>query len=121
VTTRTAPARFEPAPPCTSLDGVPVPEYLQPFAARFATFGRAGLAPAFLLQQRVVHEVPEYGDGRAGVSRNGRHVVWVAKRGELAGSIVYGDLVTRRSERWPAPTGLDPSHVTDIVWVDAPR
>lgn len=100
------------------LDGVPVPEYLGPAVQGLEHFGRSGLAPAFLLHLGILKERPEYPDCTAGVSRDGRHVLYKAAKGPLARFFIYGDLLTKQTVRWEAPDGL--GNAMDFVWVETP-
>jgi hypothetical protein len=102
------------------LDGVPVPEYLKQDARGLEYFGRGGLAPAFLLHLGILKERPEYPDCIAGVSRDGRHVLYRAKIGPLSGFYIYGDLLTKQTVRWKSPDGLDCRDAQGFVWVETP-
>ena len=102
------------------LDGVPVPDYLRKYVRGLEHFGRDGLAPAFLLHSGILKERPEYPDCTAGVSRDGRHVLYSAKKGPLAGVYIYGDLLTKQTVRWGSPAGLDCRDSQEFVWVETP-
>jgi hypothetical protein len=102
------------------LSGVPVPEYLRQDVKEFAYFGRGGLAPAFLKHLGILRKAPAYGDCAADVSRDGRHILFRAKEGPLAGVFIYGDLVTKQTVRWPSPKGFDPRDPQEFVWVETP-
>ncbi|HUY87412.1 MAG TPA: hypothetical protein VMV10_01630 [Pirellulales bacterium] len=108
----------QPAQDPEVLDGVPVPEYLRSDVRGLEHFGRSGLAPAFLLHLGILKERPEYPDCTAGVSRDGRHVLYRAGKGPLARFFIYGDLLTRQTVRWESPDGLDNS--LEFVWVETP-
>ena len=103
------------------LDGVPVPDYLQKYVSKFGHFGRSGLAPAFLLHLGILKEEPEYPDCIAGVSPDGRHVLYAAKKGPLSGFYIYGDLLTKQTVRWKSPDGLDWRDAQEFVWVETPN
>lgn len=103
-----------------SLDGVPVPFYLRQDIKGLEHFGRSGLAPAFLLHLGILKEPPDYPDCTAGVSRDGRHVLYQAKKGPLAGVFIYGDLLTKQSVRWESPDGFDCRDPQEFVWVETP-
>ncbi len=102
------------------LGGVPVPDYLREYVRGLEHFGRDGLAPAFLLHSGILKERPEYPDCTAGVSRDGRHVLYNAKKGPLAGVYLYGDLLTKQTVRWKSPAGLDCRDSQEFVWVETP-
>ena len=51
-------------------DGVPAPDYLQPYLKDLWHFGRGGLAPAFLMHLGILKKQPEFPDCTAGVSRD---------------------------------------------------
>ncbi len=103
------------------LDGVPVPEYLRKYVRDLRHFGRSGLAPAFLLHLGILKEQPEYPDCTAGVSRDGRHILYAAKKGPLSGFYIYGDLLTKQTVRWKSPDGLDCRDSQGFVWVETPN
>jgi hypothetical protein len=103
------------------LDGVLVPEYLRQDLRELRHFGRGGLAPAFLLHLGILKERPEYPDCTAGVSRDGRHVLYRAKKGPLAGVFIYGDLLTKQTVRWESPAGLGCDDELEFVWVETPE
>lgn len=103
------------------LDGVPVPDYLRDYVGELRHFGRAGLAPAFLLHLGILKNLPEYPDCTAGVSRDGRHVLYAARKGRLSGSYIYGDVLTKHTVRWKAPAGLDCREAQEFVWVETPE
>ena len=100
------------------LDGVPVPDYLRGQVSELRHFGRSGLAPAFLLHLGILKEPPAYADCTAGVSRDGRHVLYAAKKGPLSGFYIYGDLLTQQTLRWKSPAGLDCRDAQAFVWVE---
>jgi hypothetical protein len=101
--------------------GVPVPDYLRKEIGKFAGFGRGGLAPAFLLHLGILNQRPEYPDCTTGVSRDGRHVLYRAKNGPLAGDFIYGDLLTKQTVRWKSPPELDSRDgALEFVWVETP-
>lgn len=101
-------------------DGVPVPEYLRPYWKKLAHFERAALAPAFLMHLGVLKERPEYPDCSAGVSPDGRHILYKAKQGPLADDFIYGDLQTRQTVRWKCPPALQSVTSMEFVWVETP-
>ncbi len=101
------------------LGGVPVPDYLRNQVSQFRHFGLSGLAPAFLLHLGILRDPPGFPECTAGVSRDGRHVLYAAKRGPLSGFYIYGDLITKQTVRWKAPDGLDCRDAQEFVWVDA--
>jgi hypothetical protein len=102
------------------LGGVPVPDYLRQEVKGLEHFGRDGLAPAFLMHLGILRERPEYPDCTVGVSRDGRHVLYRAKKGPLADVLIYGDLLTKQTVRWKAPTGIDCRDSQEFVWVETP-
>jgi hypothetical protein len=102
------------------LDGVPVPDYLRKHVSGLKHFGRSGLAPAFLLYLGILKEQPEYPDCTAGVSRDGRHVLYRAKKGPLSRVYIYGDLLTKQTVRWESPDRLDCRDSQEFVWVETP-
>ena len=106
--------------PQSMLDGVPVPDYLREEVNQFGHFGRSGLAPAFLMHLGVIDKKPEFPDCEAGVSRDGRHVLYKALKGPLADEFVYGDLVTKQVVRWKSPDVLKRCNAMDFVWIDTP-
>ena len=114
----TEPRTLSPENPDRLFNGVPVPDYLQKHVTTFQHFGRGGLAPAFLLYKGILKEPPEYPDCTAGVSRDGRHVLYRANKGELSGEYIYGDLKTQKIVRWKAPRDLDAGDAQEFVWVE---
>jgi hypothetical protein len=102
------------------LNQVPVPDYLRQDVKGLEHFGCSGLAPAFLMHSGILRERPEYPDCTAGVSRDGRHVLYRAKKGSLAGFYIYGDLLTKQTVRWKSPTGIDCRDSQEFVWVETP-
>lgn len=100
--------------------GVPTPEYLRPYLKNLTHFGRKGLAPAFLMHLGVLKAEPEYPDCEAGVSLNGRYVLYKAKKGPLADVFIYGDLQTKQTLSWPTPHELKQCGGMEFVWVEAP-
>lgn len=104
----------------TVLDGVPVPGYLRQHVSGLEHFGRDGLAPAFLLHLGILKDQPEYPDCAVGVSPDGRHVLYRARKGPLARVFIYGDLLTKQTVRWESPDGLDRRDSQEFVWVDTP-
>lgn len=100
--------------------GVPTPEYLRPYLRNLWHFGRSGLAPAFLMHLGVLRKQPEYPDCVAGVSRDGRHVLYAASKGRLAKVFIYGDLVTKQTLRFARPPGIKPDDSMEFVWVETP-
>jgi hypothetical protein len=107
--------------PPSVLDGVPVPDYLRPDVKGLEYFGRGALAPAFLLHLGLIKEKPVDSDCTVGVSRDGRHVLFRAKKGPLAGAFIYGDLVTKQVIRWKLPKGFDSADSEEFVWVETPK
>jgi hypothetical protein len=102
------------------LNRVPVPDYLRQDVKGLEHFGGSGLAPAFLMHLGILRERPEYPDCTAGVSRDGRHVLYRAKKGSLAGLYIYGDLLTKQTVRWKSPAGIDCRDSQEFVWVETP-
>jgi len=100
--------------------GAPAPEYLRPYLKDLTHFGRRGLAPAFLLSMGVLKQRPEYPACEAGVSPDGRHILYKANEGPLADVFIYGDLQTKQILRWPRPAGMKPGNSMEFVWVEAP-
>lgn len=93
-------------------DGVPAPDYLRKYLKDLWHFGRGGLAPAFLMYLGILKGQPEFPDCTAGVSRDGRHILYKAKEGALADVFIYGSskLSTRQkpcmlSKSTPLPPG----------------
>ena len=72
------------------------------------------------MQVGILKDKPEYPDCKAAVSPDGRHVLYLAKKGPLAGVYIYGDLLTKQTVRWDAPKGLDWGDAADFVWVETP-
>jgi hypothetical protein len=101
-------------------DGVPAAEYLRPYLKNLRHFGRSGLAPAFLMHLGILKHPPEYPDCTAGVSPDGRHILYKAKEGALADVFIYGDLPTKQTVRWVCPTGIKPGDSLEFVWVKTP-
>ena len=101
-------------------DGVPPPDYLRPYLKNLWHFGRAGLAPAFLMHLGILKKQPQYPGCTAGVSRDGRHILYKAKKGPLADVFNYGDLRTKQTARWASPTGIKRCDCMEFVWVEAP-
>lgn len=100
-------------------DGVPAPVYLRPYLKNLQHFGRGGLAVAFLRHQGILKNQPEFPDCTAGVSRDGRHILYKAKEGPLANVLIYGDLLTKQTVRWDSPAGT-PGEYMEFVWVETP-
>jgi hypothetical protein len=100
--------------------GVPTPEYLRPYLHDFRHYGRSGLSPAFLIHMGVLNGPPEYPDCAVGVSRDGRHVLYRARKGPLADYFIYGDLQTKQIVRWASPARINPGDSMDFVWVETP-
>jgi hypothetical protein len=114
---------LEPRSPSSADDdglfaGGPVPDYLQKYVKGFGHFGRGGLAPAFLLYKGILKERPEYPDCISGVSRDGRHILYKALKGQLAGEYIYGDLLNQKIVRWKSPEGVDAGKAQEFVWVE---
>jgi hypothetical protein len=100
-------------------DGVSAPVYLRPYLKNLRHFGRGGLAVAFLRHQGILKNQPEFPDCTAGVSRDGRHILYKAKEGPLANVLIYGDLLTKQTVRWDSPAGT-PGEYMEFVWVETP-
>src|SRR5690242_991036 len=96
-------------------DGVPAPDYLRKYLKDFRHFGRGGLAPAFLMHLGILKKQPEFPDCTAGVSRDGRHILYKAKKGPLADVFIYGDLQTKQTVRWACPAGIKRSDFMEFV------
>jgi hypothetical protein len=103
------------------ISGVPVREYLRKYHAWFTHEGPDGLAPAFMAHLGILPEQEDYPSCKAGVSRDGRHVLYRATKGALSNVYIYGDLDTRRTVRFIAPEGLRLSDSQEFVWVETPR
>ena len=99
--------------------GVPAPVYLRPYLKNLQHFGRGGLAVAFLRHQGILKNQPEFPDCTAGVSRDGRHILYKAKKGSLANVLIYGDLQTKQIVRWDSPAGT-PGDYMEFVCVETP-
>lgn len=107
-------------PDPTTFDGVPAPEYLRPYLKDLRHFGRRGLAVAFFRHQGVLKRQPEFPECTAGVSRDGRHVLYKAKGGRLADEFLYGDLQTKKIVRWARPAGIGRADCMEFLWVETP-
>ncbi len=101
-------------------DGVPAADYLRPYLKNLRHFGRDGLAPAFLMYLGILKQQPEFPDCTAGVSRDGRHILYKAKKGPLADVFIYGDLQTKQTVRWASPAGIKRGDSLEFVWVETP-
>jgi hypothetical protein len=101
-------------------DGVPTPDYLRKHLKELGHFGRGGLAPAFLMHLGILKEQPEFPDCTAGVSRDGSHILYKAKKGKLANVFIYGDLQTKQTVRWACPKGIKPGDSLEFAWVETP-
>jgi len=101
-------------------DGVPSPDYLRKYLKDLRHFGRGGLAPAFLIHLGILKEQPGYPDCTAGVSPDGRHILFRAKKGPLADVFIYGDLQTKQTVRWVSPAELNSGDAMEFVWVETP-
>jgi len=101
-------------------DGVPAPDYLRSYLKDLWHYGRSGLAPAFLMHVGILKKQPDYPDCTAGVSPDGRHILYKAKEGRLADAFIYGDLKTKQTVRWAAPAGIKRSDSMEFVWVETP-
>ena len=99
--------------------GVPAPVYLRTYLKTLQHFGRGGLAVAFLRHEGILKNQPEFPDCTAGVSRDGRHILFKAKKGPLANVLICGDLLTKQIVRWDSPAGT-PGDCMEFVWVDTP-
>ncbi len=106
--------------PTLLFDGIPAPDYLRAYLKDLRHFGRSGLAPAFLMHLGILKKLPEYPDCTAGVSRDGRHILYKAKEGDLVDDFIYGDLQTKQTVRWKSPASIKPSDFMDFVWVETP-
>ncbi len=104
----------------TLFDGVPAPDYLRPYLKNLRHFGRDGLAVAFLMHLGILKEQPEFPDSTAGVSRDGRHILYKAKEGPLVNVFIYGDLQTKQIVRWACPAGIKPGDSLEFLWVETP-
>lgn len=111
-----APDKDDPA----LFDGVPTPDYLRPHLIGLRHFGRGGLAPAFLAHLGILKKQPEFPDCTTGVSRDGRHILYNARKGPLADVFIYGDLHTKQTLRWANPAGIKQGDSMDFVWVETP-
>ena len=103
-----------------SVQGVPVPAYLRPYVKDLWHFGRGGLAPAFLMHLGILKRQPEFPDCTAGVSPDGRHILYKAKTGRLADVFIYGDLQTKQTVRWACPPGIGRGDRLEFAWVETP-
>jgi hypothetical protein len=101
-------------------DGVRAPDYLRSYLKDLRHFGRSGLAPAFLMHLGILKKQPEYPDCTAGVSRDGRHILYKANKGPLADAFIYGDLKTKQTVRWATPVGIKRGDVMEFAWVETP-
>ena len=101
-------------------DGVPAPDYLRPYLKNLRHFGRAGLAPAFLMHLGILKNQPEYPDCIAGVSPDGNHILYKAKKGPLADVFIYGNLRTKQTVRWASPDKIKLGDSMEFVWVETP-
>lgn len=120
VSSRVEPHRPSSGRSAAILNGVQVPDYLQKYVSEFRLTGRSDLAVAFLLHLGMLEDRPEFSDYTAGVSRDGRHVLFAAKKGPLSGYYVYGNILTKETVRWRYPGGLDPRFPQAFVWVETP-
>jgi hypothetical protein len=114
------PHRQSPGHDSSMFDAMPAPEYLRPYLKNLTHFGRSGLAPAFFMHMGVLKEPPEFPDCEAGVSHDGRHVLYKAKSGPLADVFIYGNLQTTQMVRWTSPAGIKADDFMDFVWVETP-
>ena len=105
----------------TTFDDVPLADYLHPRVHEFSHFGRGGLAPAFLMHQGILKKAPEFPDCEAAASPDGRHILYRADDGPLAGEFIYGDLHEKKVVRWKSPEKLPIGSSLNIVWVPAPK
>jgi hypothetical protein len=101
-------------------DGVPAPDYLQPYLKNLRHFGRGGLAPAFLMHLGILKDQPEYPDCTVGVSPDGNHILYKAKKGRLADVFIYGNLRTRQTVRWASPDKIKLGDSMEFIWVETP-
>jgi hypothetical protein len=101
-------------------DGVPTPEYVRSYLKDFRHFGRGGMAPAFLMYLGILKQQPEYPDCWAGVSRDGRHILFKARKGPLSDVFIYGDLQTKQTVRWTCPAGMQRADSLEFAWVETP-
>jgi hypothetical protein len=104
----------------TTFGGVPTPPYIRPYLKNLRHFGRSGIAPAFLLHQGILKKQPEYPDCVAGVSPDGRHILYLARQGSLAKSFIYGDLQTKQTQRWERPAAINARDSMEFLWVNTP-
>jgi hypothetical protein len=114
------PHRASAEPDFATIDGVPSPEYLRQYLKNLRHFGRGGLAPAFLLHMGILKKQPEFPDCEAGVSNDGRHILYKAKKGSLSNVFIYGDTQTKRVLRWETPEALRSADSMEFVWVETP-
>jgi hypothetical protein len=101
-------------------DGVSAADYLRPYLKELWHFGRGGLALAFLLHVGVLKQQPEFPECTAGVSRDGRHILYKAKEGPLADVFIYGDTQTQQIVRWPRPAEIKRGDSLEFAWVETP-
>jgi hypothetical protein len=101
-------------------NGVPAPDYLQPYLKNFRYIGRSAMAPAFLMHLGILKKSSEYPHCTGGVSRDGRHILYKAKDGPLADVFIYGDLQTKQTVRWACPAGIKRCDSLEFVWVEIP-
>lgn len=101
-------------------NGVPAPDYLQPFLKHFRYIGRSAMAPAFLMYLGILKKSSEYPNCTAGVSRDGRHILYKTKDGPLKDVFIYGDLRTKHTVRWVSPDKMKVGDCMEFVWVETP-
>jgi hypothetical protein len=99
---------------------VPTPEYLRPHLKNLRHFGRGGMTPAFLMHLGILKQQPEYPDCWVGVSRDGRHILFKARKGPLSDVFIYGDLETKQTVRWACPGGMEHADSLEFTWVETP-
>ncbi len=109
-----------PPPDFAVFGGVPTPEYLRPYLHDFTHYGCSGLSPAFLMHMGILKQSPEYPSCVAGVSPDGRHILFRAREGPLSDVFIYGDLQTKTIVRWKSPEGIKPTDSMEFVWVETP-
>jgi hypothetical protein len=101
-------------------DGVPAPDYLRPYLKNLRHFGRGGLAPAFLMHRGILKNQPEFPDCTAGVSPDGNHILYKAKKGNWADVFIYGNLRTKQIVCWASPDKIKLGDSMEFVWVETP-
>ncbi|MBX7105157.1 MAG: hypothetical protein K1X57_13835 [Gemmataceae bacterium] len=105
---------------CSMIGRVPVPDYLRAGVNKVRYFGRGELAVAFMMHKGIIADWPQFDECTGGVSNDGRHVLFHAKKGPLAGHLYYGNLATRQVIRWQLPPALANSAIDEFAWVETP-